>query len=190
MRYGFTITELLVAIGIFVMLLGISVAGFRSGDYASALRFGAANLIATLRDAQTRSQGGQTVSVCPVPTDAICASASACGAPCVSRVPAGGYGVQTNPGGSTTTVFADLNSNARLDAGENIETMRFDARGQVTVVGSIGDPEIDIVFLPPRGAMRVNADPSITTFTMNLTHPSIATLRSVTVNTISGQISN
>lgn len=55
---GFTLIELLVSIAIFVMISGLMIANFRSGNETEALRKSAELVASRLREAQTRALAG------------------------------------------------------------------------------------------------------------------------------------
>lgn len=190
MPRGFTLFEVIIAIAIFLVVVGVSVAGFRSGNDGTTLRLAAERVQDAIRNAQTRTESGQTTSVCPAPADAVCPAAGACadGTPCVARFPAGGYGVRAEPGKTFVALFVDLDGDMRLSTGETLETLLLDPRKEVLVRNNAGDKTLDAVFIPPAATIRLNADQAQVRASIVLTHPRVETARSVNLNVVSGRV--
>src|SRR3989338_1597124 len=156
MRKGFTLIELLIAMGIFSLLTTLSVASFRSGDDARALRFGSAHVVALIKNTASRAQAGRVVSVCSG-EDAVCSST--CRGVCVDETSPGGYGVYVEVGESRSRLFADLGANPDevRGAGEDVETVVFDRTAVVKIIKistKAGEAEKEVtsahmVFIPP-----------------------------------------
>lgn len=160
MRHGFTLTELLVAIAIFLVIVGISFAGFRAGNDRTTLRHAAEKVSGLIQDALVRSTVGQHT-----------------------------YGVHAEPGKSSVVLFIDSDHDRRFSAGEGVETLQLDPRGEVTVRNGPGDVVIDAVFIPPTPTIRINGDPGITQTSFVLTHPRVGTAQLVNLNVVSGRVS-
>lgn len=161
MRQGFTLTELLVAIAIFLVIVGISFASFRAGNDSTTLRHAAEKTSGLIQDALARSQVGQHT-----------------------------YGVHAEPGQSSVVLFIDSDNDLRFDADEGVETLQLDARGEVTVRNDPGDIVIDAVFIPPTPTILINGDPSIAQTSIVLIHPRVGAAQSININVVSGRVTD
>ncbi len=193
---GFTLTELMVSIAIFALLTTVTVAAYRSGDDQTELRHASDLLANILRDAQARSRAGRVTSVCP---GAGAACSASCAVPCADEFPAAGYGVHVGVGEGTARMFADLGAapNRLRDLAEDMETVPLARSGLVTVVvmaeknpAGDGNPSVgDVVFIPPQPATRINARSEVTELRITLRHSRTGAERTVTVNAVSGLVS-
>jgi len=134
---GFNLVELLVAIGIFVILLAVTVVNFRGASPRQSLSLQAENIISVLRQAQSDAGSGL---------------------PFGGSIPIGGYGVQIDTCDSpecSIILFADSNGNFTPDTpDEIIQTIPL---GNEVILKSIssGSPSI-FTFKPPAGFVCVN----------------------------------
>ncbi len=93
---GFTLMELMISIGIFLIITSFLIVNFRQGQYKDELTEGANILETAFREMQTQAITGKTIDCSP-------------NYPQVLAEPPGGWGVNivAGDGGSTITVFAD-----------------------------------------------------------------------------------
>ncbi len=94
-RPGFTLVEVLIAMGVFTVLLGLILAKYDRGSDDSLLVRQAALLVADIRLAQEQTSAGATLRTCTLDTGTLCTDDAACGlGTCAPETtPAGGYGV-------------------------------------------------------------------------------------------------
>lgn len=169
---GFTLIELIVAIGIFGLLATLSVANIRGGSTQQEVRLQADSLSALLREAQVRSLSGT---------------------PFEGNFPVGGYGVHLETCSTppcSPVLFADSNANFAYDgASEAVETLSLGTSVTLDTI-STGSPS-DIVFKPPRPYICVSAECSgVGEVVITLETVEGNRTAQVTVNQISGQISS
>lgn len=219
LRSGFTIIEILTAIGIFAILTTLVVANFRNGGLNDDLRFSAEQLVGNLRRAQNLSTTGQTILYGGQ-----------------NIVPPGGYGIAVvwipQPTGvdengdfvygpsAEYAMFADVQThpteNGKVpheegdghpcDPGPDeefvegcdvkVEAGRVVLRPSVVITklslqgwtgGSIGFDAVDIAFQPPHPKPLIEGYSG--TVRIELFHRKIKKCRTVTVNAVSGQVS-
>lgn len=93
---GFTIIEMVVTVGIFVLIAGIVLGNFRQGERMDDLKRGTIELEDSLRRVQVLGMSGQIVSVCEGGSNngKSCVEQSDCpGGECINKVPSGGFGI-------------------------------------------------------------------------------------------------
>ncbi|MFH0814662.1 MAG: type II secretion system protein [Candidatus Falkowbacteria bacterium] len=121
MSRGFTIIELLVSMAIIVVLTTMVTIAFGYNQQHKVLVANGQGFLNVLKETQTKALSGIKD-------------------PATKIMPAGGYGVRINA--TQYFVFADSNSNAKLDIGETLATGNLEKNIQFKV------PQSDIVFLP------------------------------------------
>jgi prepilin-type N-terminal cleavage/methylation domain-containing protein len=125
---GFTLLEVMVAIGIMVILLTVVMVNYRDQERRSTLNFEAQKMVSVLKRAQMMALTGKEVNGSR-PT---------------------GYGIFF-PNNISYFLFADQNKNYKYDMGEEIENFKLTANMTVATSGIIGDvafalPEADVYF--------------------------------------------
>lgn len=168
---GFTLVELIVAMGIMVLITTAAVANLRGRSPDRQLRDQARNLASLLRQAQVQAIAGE---------------------PADGAVPVGGYGVQAQSCSTPpcdVILFADKNGNFSLDTGE--ERSRISLGNDVTINSiSIADP-VHVLFRPPAGFICFNNVCSgALTADIVLGVRGSTTTSTVSVQQLSGQISS
>lgn len=173
---GFTLVELLISIGIFLLITSLVIVNFRQGQYRDEL-MGSAELIENaLREAQTLTTTGATVT-CPGDS--------------VSAVPPGGFGLSAM-GPDNVIVFADCEEPPTYTyaAADDlvIRTLKLAGNVEINAFDPAG-PELDLVFSPFDEKVRVNGS-------LILTDPALIRLRhkrtnaeaQVQTNVLTGQV--
>lgn len=169
--HGFTLVELIVAIGIMAMITTLAIVNLRGQQPTELVRDQARNVASLLRQAQVQAISGQ-------PTDGV--------------VPIGGYGVvvascATPP--CSVQLFADKNGNFALDSGELQQTVSL---GQSVTIQTVTpqDP-INILFKPPSAFVCFNNSCSGSdTAVITLGVKTAANTSTISVQQLSGQISS
>lgn len=101
---GFTLTELLVSITIFVILATVVLANFRTGGYSDDLRATADELVANIRRVQNLAVAGALVHYDASGKDIKIGEIP----PTADSIPPGGYGISVLWYGDEYTAFADF----------------------------------------------------------------------------------
>lgn len=181
---GFTLFELLIAIGIFLLVAAMTFVSFRSGQYRDQLT-GAAQLIqAALREAQTATFSGMTVS-CPDPSNPA--------NPPVVGEPLGGYGLHF-----TTTTTPELYANCTGSANRFVassasfpvlRTVDFSPKVNVAALSAGDAGGLDITFSKNEEGVFVNTDNTYNTnVVVSLEHQITSSFMYVKINPITGQV--
>jgi prepilin-type N-terminal cleavage/methylation domain-containing protein len=195
---GFTLIEMLISLSIFGIITGFVMANFRAGSQSDELRASSLIVAGVIRRAQTAALTGETAHFCrdEAGTDGrICNSNADCGTgTCVNDVPRGGYGVhfETAEANKRFMVsFADTNGNGAFDATEQYRRDSVSANIFVSVnsLNPINEGVLDIVFVPPRPAIKFNNSTGEPIATIILKHRSTNNTKTITVNSLSGQVS-
>lgn len=183
---GFTLIELIISIGIFVILTAMVISNFTSGKYHDELVDGTGVLQAAIREAQAFTNAGSTI-LCPSTATPV--------------VPVGGFGVYLDqPLGqpATAIVFADCESthspfyydpaaNPQYDA--VVHAVALPANDMIEAASSPTLP-ISIVFSSFEETVKVatgstsTAGPAI----IKLAHQRSKYTQSITVNQVTGQV--
>lgn len=173
---GFTLADLLVALGIIVILSGIIAVNFDNFRVVSSLDSDVEQISALLRQAQLWSLTGQTRS---------------------GVRPAGGWGVhleECSAGSCTYFLFADLfptdPPNRIYDAGndEIVSNSAMDVLVGITALSPNSSGILDIVFDFPSADIYLNGGQVETESTITLTHTSSLDQGIITINRVSGRI--
>lgn len=101
---GFTLTELLISITIFVILATVVLANFRTGGYSDDLRATADEMVANIRRVQNLAVAGALVHYDADGRDIKAGET----APTADSIPPGGYGISVLWVGNEYTAFADF----------------------------------------------------------------------------------
>lgn len=115
---GFSLIELVVAMGIFVLIATVILANFRQGQKEDNLRLAATELSSDIRRVQTLGMSGQITGICKGEQNdgKFCEKDQTTDCPdgtCEDSVPAGGYGINIilppldEPGATQYHLFAD-----------------------------------------------------------------------------------
>lgn len=169
---GFTLVELIVAIGIFTIISMMVVANLRGGSPTRDLQLQAKNLDSLLRQAQVQSLAGE---------------------PFGGIVPIGGYGVLIATCAAppcSVTFYADVDGNFTFDGpAEEIQQISLGAEVTINAI-SLGDP-VHINFKPPRPFTCFNNQCSgVGEVTITLGHLQTPQTHDVLINQVSGLISS
>lgn len=210
-RAGFTLTELLIVIALIGLLTTLVIVNFRRGNFSNDLRQASTELLQHLRLAQQYTIGGNSILFCSDNSTTCTTEGNLCltnSAVCRSGVPRGGYGVHVGSN-FQYTIFGDVTDNALLESADDasIVVKRVDNKGihfsfyqlsgQAVTTPSPGSP-INIVFEPPQGTIRfITLDSngqmvdntSSNTLSILISSDYIDICRTVTINRVSGQIS-
>ncbi|TAK05566.1 prepilin-type N-terminal cleavage/methylation domain-containing protein [Patescibacteria group bacterium] len=185
---GFTLIELLVSMSIFAVMSALVMVNFRVGERSDELRLGAQTFASLIRDAESRASSGVTVCLCLSgdPTGPVCTAERTCpgGGTPSDTVPRGGYGIHVGTGELDAMLFADLDANRIMNAGEVLLTEKFSASGGVRVSAGGGD----MVFVPPRPDVWINGAQAAQEFSVTLEQLLNNTRREVRYNRISRRI--
>lgn len=185
---GFTLIELLVSMSIFAVISALVMVNFRVGERSDELRLAATTFASLIRDAESRAASGVTVCICAggSGTPPLCSAERTCagGATPADTVPAGGYGVRLGVGDQSAVLFADLDGNKALTAGEALVTERLSASGGVRVSAGGGD----LTFVPPRPEVWINGAQAAPEFSVTLEQLLNNTRREVRYNRISRRV--
>ena len=142
-QLGFTLIELVVAMGVFLSLFLIVIVNFRSGESVNELRLETQKIASDIRKVQTLSLTGSNYNGASVGT--------------------GGYGIRFIAGTSNEyIVFNDKNGNGVFDNGEQIES-----RNLVDDISNLffspTKSVVDVVFKPYSSLISINGDGSVMT---------------------------
>lgn len=145
---GFTVPELLVSMGIFVVILGLTIANFRSGNQASELRLKALEIAENIRRVQSNALVALPLASGSIPER---------------------YGIHFASGTAQYMIFAERTGSADYDflydASERIETINLGANYQISgmndpedmsCLGKVQNGIMDIVFVVPGGQTYFN----------------------------------
>lgn len=171
LKKGFSLIELIVAIGIFGILTAAVVVNLRQASPAGELNLQAANIVSLLRQAEVQSKAGE---------------------PFEGQISIGGYGVtitecSTPP--CSAVLFADVNGDWTIQsATEEVQSISL---GENVTIDSVSlATTVDITFKPPRPFICFNAQCSdIGTLDITLGSTETSETVTITINQISGQIS-
>ncbi|MBI2050602.1 MAG: prepilin-type N-terminal cleavage/methylation domain-containing protein [Parcubacteria group bacterium] len=161
---GFTLIDLIVAIGIFTLVTTVAVANFSVGSRNDSVRLGASVASGLLRRAQTSTLTGALLSD--------------------GTFPEGGYGVRLDASDAgTLTLFADKDGNFNYtDATEEVEDVAL-PRDVVFDGGTL-----NIVFSAPDADVYFNGAASEASKTVNFSSASSDVTQAVIIYRLSGQI--
>lgn len=188
---GFTLPELLVSMGIFVVILGLTIANFRSGNETSELKLKALEIAENIRRVQSNALVALPLANGTIPER---------------------YGIHFASGTAQYMVFAErlgADYDFLYDASERIETINL---GTNYMISGMNDPEntsctgkvqngiLDIVFVVPGGQTYFNGVQPLSAFEVGTCgdyNPGWVNLRNIKtgrnvdimINWISGQIS-
>jgi len=168
MKKGFTIIELLVALGVFVVVTAMVVANFRAGGRSDELRIAAETLISNLRKAQNMSLSGQLTN---------------------GSSPPGGYGVYFKLSDTDRyIIFADLNGDLGYTAGEALPDGTIILPRDIRILNIQPTAISTVIFKPPKPTIYINGAITEATLSITLKHNLSGKTRTVIVKRISGQI--
>jgi Tfp pilus assembly protein FimT len=186
---------MLVSLGIIVVLSGMMLANFHSGQQSAELRLAADVILSQARAVQTSALSGALVMVCGGgPSNlAVCdpskqpAVLCGTGGTCQSRaVP--GYGLRFTAHDKTFLVFYDTNGNGRYDPGEDLVTKPYVQTGTVTLDSANVALPLDVVFQAPEGAMTFNGTASPDEADLVLKHTATGNIRTLKFYRVTGKI--
>lgn len=196
--FGFTLIEMLVSLSIFGIITGFVMANFRVGSQSDELRASSLIVAGVIRRAQTAALTGELVRFCRDEAGSdgvVCTTDEDCsGGTCINDVPRGGYGIRLETAEANKRFlvsFADTNSNGAFDDGEQYRRDTVSANIFVSVdsLSPADEGVLDIVFVPPRPTIKFNNSTGEPLATIVLKHRSTSRTKTVTVNSLSGQVS-
>jgi prepilin-type N-terminal cleavage/methylation domain-containing protein len=168
MKKGFTIIELLVSLGIFVVVTAMVVTNFRGGSQSDELKIAADTLVSNLRKAQNMALAGEQVG---------------------GITPPGGYGVYFTLGTPLQyIVFADFNGNQKYDLGEDLSDGKIILAKNVVITGVRPLANSSVVFKPPKPTTYINGGTADNVLEVDLGHSVSGKIRKILVNRVSGRI--
>ena len=168
MKRGFTIIELLVSLGIFVIITTMVVANFRAGSRSDELKIAADALSSDLRRAQNMALAGQEVN---------------------GVTPTGGYGVYFDLGEpGHYIIFADANDNQKYDVGEDLSDGKIVLARDVRITGIQPLVTSSVVFKPPKPTIYINGDAAESILAVTIKHSLSGKEKKVVINRVSGRI--
>ena len=168
MKRGFTIIELLVSLGIFIIVTTMVVANFRGGNRSDELKIAAETVASNLRRAQNMALAGEL-------TDGI--------------TPPGGYGIYFNLATADRyIIFADKNGNLAYDAGEALPAGLI-ALPQGMVITAISPAAASVaLFKPPKPTIYINGGTVFNLVAVTVKHSLSGQMKKIILNRISGRI--
>ncbi len=175
---AFTLVDLLVAMGIFMLLASLTVANFNQGAKQDSLRQAGWTVASLLEEAQGYALAGRTVNISGG-----------------LQVPSGGYGIYFDLSKNNQLVlFPDLNGNGNFDsATETVDGWTYTLPDKViiTTLAPV-TPVVSLSFRPPLGDRYINGYLNGGTLGNNLQvvlqHTGSGSTVAVSVNAVSGQI--
>lgn len=206
-RRGFSLAELLVSIGIFMLITGVVIVNFRSSERSTELRLGTQELVTYIRNAQTLSYAGKGIDLCLAqnPTcqdkcvddenaNKVCTGKDEffCENGCIESVPKG-YGVHIDL--KNVILFADGNGNKKYDADEQVPGAALllspallikDFSPQATDLSQPDLQYLDIVFALPGQQVFINTQEKDAAATIVLKHNKTDQEKTIVVHRISG----
>lgn len=175
---AFTLVDLLVAMGIFMLLASLTVANFNQGAKQDSLRQAGWTVASLLEEAQASALAGRTINVSGTP-----------------QVPSGGYGLYFDLSKNNQLVlFPDLNSNGNFDSvTETVDGWTYILPTKVIITTlAPATPTVSLSFRPPLGDRYINGYLNGGALGGNLQvtlqHTDSGSTVTVNVNAISGQI--
>lgn len=190
--------EMLISLSIFAVVTAFVTANFRAGRQSDEIRLSSQLVATAIRRAQTLAIAGQGTPSCQGGANdkKVCLGGTAAECPggaCVVDIPRGGYGIRlttVSPDSRKVILFADLDGDRAFDAGE---LMRSDTVSpgpfvSVTALNPVASNVLDIVFEPPKPKTWFNNSQATAISTITLTHTTTGSAKTVTVNSVSGQV--
>ncbi len=185
-RTGFTMIEMLVSIGIFVLITSAFMVSMRAFEQSSSLNSSAQELAAHIIEIRNQTWAGLTTTLCGGG----------------SVVPEGGYGVyvSTTGGGITYKTFADCNGDFQFTGSpdETVRTVVLDNNLAITAIqdeggGNFAGNGAHITFRPPTNNTFLYSDgaaPSTdaTKAVVTLEHTPTGKTKTVTVLRFTSQL--
>lgn len=169
-KSGFTLVELIVTMGIFLLITSVVLAQYRSFGVNAEFRNAVEGVVLSIREAQVYGAGGKTAGViqCGNPPSLFTCS----------------YGVQFQNLGTSYFVFVDVNEDGTLTSSEEIQTHKLPTG--ITTTGITPASPLSIVFKRPFPDALINNNPSITSASVTLTKGGKSSVISITS---AGQVS-
>ncbi|MFH2136366.1 MAG: GspH/FimT family pseudopilin [Patescibacteria group bacterium] len=165
---GFTIIELLVSLGIFIIVTTMVVTNFRGGSRSDELKIAAETVASNLRRAQNMALAGEQFE---------------------GITPAGGYGIYFNLGNPDKyIIFADKNGNLAYDAGEVLPDGLITLPPNMVIVGVLPAASSAVVFKPPKPTVYINGGTVNDIIAVTVKHNLSGKSKKIVLNRISGRI--
>ncbi|MEK7497129.1 MAG: prepilin-type N-terminal cleavage/methylation domain-containing protein [Patescibacteria group bacterium] len=188
--HGFTLLELTISIGIFMMIGGMVMVNFRAGQYSDELQAGAKAVENAVREAQAAAIGGQEVCN-TVPKSA----------------PLGGFGLNISADNSIALWFGDCNYNDAPPADNNykynlsttdVVVQNIDLGSNVIIFEKKKDNNVsagilDLIFTSGSEVSKIDGFDGGTvnganSVTVTLKHRKTLKTKTVKINLLSGQV--
>ena len=167
-RRGFTLTELLVVMAIFGLLLLLVVINFQYGNKNADLRDSATELIQNIRMLQSWASSGKEIRVCGngIDENKPCDLNENCDGDCDQYlIPTGGYGIKLldTEAVKSYQLFIDVDGCERCDDGEELVNGIISLKGNVIIKelaidGTTSFVKADLIFQPPTSKIYLNAN--------------------------------
>lgn len=168
MKKGFTIIELLVSLGIFIIVTAMVVTNFRGGSRSDELKIAVETIASNLRRAQNMALAGEL-------TDGV--------------TPPGGYGIYFNLATSDRyIIFADKNGNLAYDANEALPDGIVVLAKNIVLSGVFPAAASTIIFKPPKPTTYINGGTIDNFLTVTAKHNLSGKIKKISANRISGRI--
>lgn len=169
-KSGFTLVELIVTMGVFLLITSVVLAQYRSFGVNAEFRNAVEGVVLSIREAQVYGAGGKT------------AVAKSCGTP--SSPFTCPYGVLFQNLGTSYVVFVDVDGNGVYSSAEEIQTHNLPSG--ITTTGITPSSPLSIVFKRPFPDALINNDPNIMSASVTLTKEGKSSVISITS---AGQVS-
>ncbi len=168
MKRGFTIIELLISLGIFIIVTTMVVSNFRGGSRSDELKIAAETVASNLRRAQNMALAGEQF---------------------LGMTPLGGYGVSFNLGNPDGyIIFADKNGNFFYDDGEALPGGSISLPLDIVITGISPAAASAVTFKPPKPTAYINGGTIDNLLAITLKHSLSGKMKKIILNRISGRI--
>lgn len=169
-KSGFTLVELIVTMGVFLLITSVVLAQYRSFGVNAEFRNAVENVVLSIREAQVYGAGGKTAGtiLCGTPPSPFICS----------------YGVLFQNLGNSYIVFVDKDGDGAYSVAEEIQTNNLPSG--ITTTGITPTSPLSIVFKRPFPDALINNNPSITSAGVTLTKGGKSSVISITS---AGQVS-
>jgi Tfp pilus assembly protein FimT len=168
MKRGFTIIELLVSLGIFIIVTAMVVTNFRGGNQSDELKIAAETIASSLRRAQNMALAGELID---------------------EISPPGGYGVYFNSGNpGQYLIFADKDGNLAYDVGEVLVNGAIDLADNIILDDVSPMAASAVIFKPPKPTIYINGGVGDNVLEVTVKHVLSGKIKKILINRISGRV--
>lgn len=168
MKKGFTIIELLVSLGIFIVVTAMVVTNFRGGSRSDELKIAAETIASNLRRVQNMALAGELID---------------------GVTPPGGYGIYFNLATSDRYIlFADKNGNRAYDVNEALPDGTIILAKNIRLSDVLPAAASTVIFKPPKPTIYINGDTADNVITVTIKHALSGKIKKILTNRISGRV--